>query len=91
MPNSTLSELALDLSTAFPASPRETLAGYVIASNFKASTAILEVARKRNASMIVMGSTGKGAVVATILGSTVENFARGAKYPLLIVKPVKNS
>lgn len=31
MPNSTLSELALDLSTAFPASPRETLAGYVIA------------------------------------------------------------
>ncbi len=31
MPNSSLSELALDLSSAYPASPRETLAGYVIA------------------------------------------------------------
>ena len=83
MPNSILSELALDLSTAFPASPRETLVGQLIASNFKASTVILEVARERNASMIVMGSTGKGAVVATILGSTVVNVARGAKISAL--------
>ena len=69
----------------------ESKVNVVIASNLKASTAILEVARKRNASMIVMGSKGKGAVAATILGSTVENVARGAKHPLLVVKPVKDS
>ena len=44
----------------------ESKVNVVIASNFKASTVILKVARKRNVSMIVMGSTGKGAVVATI-------------------------
>ncbi len=60
-----------------------------IASNLKASTAILEVARKRSATMIVMGSKGKGAVAATILGSTVENVAKGTEIPLLIVKSVK--
>ena len=69
----------------------ESKVNVVIASNLKASTAILEVARKRNASMIVMGSKGKGAVAATILGSTVENVAKGANNPLLIVKPVKDS
>lgn len=31
MPDSSLNKLALDLTTAFPASPRETLGGYVIA------------------------------------------------------------
>ncbi|MBN12702.1 MAG: hypothetical protein CMI17_06830 [Opitutaceae bacterium] len=74
---------SLDLGTAFPASPRETLEGHLIASNFKASTVILEVVRERNAGMIVMGRTGKGAVVATILGSTVENVAGGAKISAL--------
>ncbi len=69
----------------------ESKVNVVIASNLKASTAILEVARKRNASMIVMGSKGKGAVAATILGSTVENVAKAANNPLLIVKPVKDS
>ncbi len=69
----------------------ESKVNIVIASNLKASTAILEVARKRSANMIVMGSKGKGAVAATILGSTVENVARGTHNPLLIVKSVKDS
>jgi len=60
-----------------------------VASNLKASTAILETARKRSATMIVMGSKGKGAVAATLLGSTVENVAKGANIPLLIVKTVE--
>lgn len=62
-----------------------------IASNLKASTAILEVARKRNATMIVMGSKGKGAVAATLLGSTVENVAKATVIPLLIVKSLKET
>lgn len=62
-----------------------------VASNLKASTAILETARKRNATMIVMGSKGKGAVAATLLGSTVENVAKGTNIPLLIVKSEKKS
>ncbi|MGK0236778.1 MAG: nucleotide-binding universal stress UspA family protein [Candidatus Pelagisphaera sp.] len=57
-----------------------------IISNQKASQAILETAKKRNATMIVMGSKGKGALAATLLGSTVENVARATRLPLLIVK-----
>lgn len=69
----------------------EVVSEVVIASNVKASKAILEVARKRSAAMIVMGSKGKGAVAATILGSTVENVASSTVVPLLIVKSVKRN
>ena len=57
--------------------------------NQKPSEAILETAKKRDARLIVMGSKGKGAVAATLLGSTAENVAKATTVPLLIVKSQK--
>jgi nucleotide-binding universal stress UspA family protein len=48
--------------------------------------AIVEVARKSGAAMIVMGGHGRGGWQQFILGSVAERTVRAAKCPVLVVK-----
>jgi nucleotide-binding universal stress UspA family protein len=47
---------------------------------------ILEVAKKRDASMVVMGSQGRTGIQHLMLGSKAEQVTRLCKAPVLIVK-----
>ena len=48
---------------------------------------IRETARRRRASLVIIGNHGKGGVEEIILGSTAEKVARKCNVPTLIVKP----
>jgi nucleotide-binding universal stress UspA family protein len=48
---------------------------------------IVGLARARNATLIVIGSRGRGAVTGALLGSTSEAVAHKADRPVLVVKP----
>ncbi|WP_369426415.1 universal stress protein [Pelagicoccus sp. SDUM812002] len=47
---------------------------------------MLDIAQNRNASLIVMGSKGKCAIAATILGSTFENRAKAPQHAAINLK-----
>ena len=47
---------------------------------------ILEIAKKRNASMVVMGSQGRTGIQHLMLGSKAEQVTRLSQVPVLIVK-----
>ena len=49
-------------------------------------TRIIEVAKKRNASMVVMGSQGRTGLKHALLGSKAEQVVRLCPVPVLIVK-----
>lgn len=48
---------------------------------------ILEVARAENASLIVIGSHGKGPIREALLGSVSDAVVRRSPVPVLVVKP----
>jgi nucleotide-binding universal stress UspA family protein len=52
----------------------------------KAWRAILEVAEKRTADLIVMGVHGRNAVDLALFGSTTHHVVRGARCPVLVVR-----
>lgn len=62
-----------------------------IISNQSPPDAILEAARLKSSDLIVMGSKGKGAVAATLLGSTVATVAQESTHPVMIVKRLKKA
>ena len=47
---------------------------------------LIEIAKKREVDMIVVGTHGRGFVSHAILGSTAERIARAAPCPLLVVR-----
>lgn len=51
-----------------------------------AAEAIIEVARTRNSSLIVMGSRGLGRLAGLVLGSTSQKVVSHAPCPVLIVR-----
>jgi nucleotide-binding universal stress UspA family protein len=51
-----------------------------------AAEQILELARRRGADMIVVGSRGRGAVAEALLGSVSQAIVHGADCPVLVVK-----
>ena len=51
---------------------------------------IIEVAKKRNASMVVMGSQGRTGLAHVLLGSKAEQLVRLAPLPVMIVKENTN-
>ena len=50
---------------------------------------ILSIADKQNADLIVVGSRGRGAVGAALLGSVSRDLVRQAKRPVLVVKTTR--
>ena len=50
---------------------------------------ILSIADKQNADLIVVGSRGRGAVGAALLGSVSRDLVRRAKRPVLVVKTTR--
>jgi nucleotide-binding universal stress UspA family protein len=55
----------------------------------KASAAIVELARRRSADLIVMGVSGRSALDVTLLGSTTHHVIREGSWPVLTVPAVK--
>jgi len=49
--------------------------------------AIVELARSRDADLILVGSRGRGAIAGAVLGSVSESVVRRADRPVLVVKP----
>jgi nucleotide-binding universal stress UspA family protein len=58
----------------------------VLTLHTRPATAIKETATTQNVDLIVMGTRGKSAVAAVLLGSAVEKIIRTINLPLLIVK-----
>lgn len=49
-------------------------------------TTILDVARERNADLIVMGSHGRGGIARALLGSVTEGVLRHSPIPVLVTR-----
>jgi nucleotide-binding universal stress UspA family protein len=55
------------------------------------ATQIVELARRRRADMIIVGSRGRGAVAGTLLGSVSKAVVNSADCPVLVVRPTAPS
>lgn len=66
--------------------PEGTPAEYVVATG-SASQQIVEIARRKDASMIVLGRQGAGAVRALLFGNVAARVVRHAPCPVLVVPP----
>lgn len=58
-----------------------------VAESFSVAQAILNVAKECGATLIVMGTTSKGALKKLVLGSVAEEVIRTARIPVLTVGP----
>jgi nucleotide-binding universal stress UspA family protein len=61
--------------------------GRAVESHAGAWRALAETAAGENAAVIVCGSRGRGAVAATVLGSTSSGLVHNADSPVLVVRP----
>lgn len=55
----------------------------------KAAETIIDTAKTRNASAIVLGASGKGSFAKSILGSVADKVIQMANRPVVIIKPAR--
>ncbi len=87
------STLERELAQAFealpgqPERPRKLEAKHVLIDAPTPAEGILDYANREAASMIVLGTRGRGAIQRVILGSVAAEVARGATCPVMLVPP----
>jgi nucleotide-binding universal stress UspA family protein len=83
----TESELATFVQQTFAATDAPEMTVDVRVETVAPDPGIVDLADEQEASLIVVGATGRGALAETLLGSTAEDVVRRADRPVLVVPP----
>lgn len=76
---------ARELATTWAAQARKRVDVETVALEGKAVDVVLEEARKRKATLIVVGSHGRSGIKRAVLGSVAEAIVRASKVPVVVV------
>ncbi len=76
---------ARELATTWAAQARKRVEVETVAREGKAVEVVLDEARKRKASLIVVGSHGRSGLGRAVLGSVAEAIVRTSKVPVVVV------